>query len=251
LLKCAFLDKRKTGLHALLPQSEWLTDSPWNRFILDRLTVAQLVKKLCTFYETRNVITVFTTARHWSLFSTKLIHSIIVVLPPSTYLFTAGVEVVYFHLVTLRHTPHSVALLWTRDRPAVETSTWQHKHSQETNIHAPGRIRTQDPSKRSAANLRLRPDGHSDRPVQLYRLINQPTAAQLVYNLQNVSAANIRPSAGRTVFRQQAAYDTSVIGSLFSHRPILWQALSYAKSLSAKTSVVILKLVLYKLAECE
>jgi hypothetical protein len=26
------------------------------------------------------------------------------VLPSSTYLFTAGVEVVYFHLITLRHT---------------------------------------------------------------------------------------------------------------------------------------------------
>jgi hypothetical protein len=33
------------------------------------------------------------------------------VLPSSTCLFTAGVEVVYFHLITLRHTPHSVGLL--------------------------------------------------------------------------------------------------------------------------------------------
>jgi hypothetical protein len=39
------------------------------------------------------------------------------------YLLTAGVEVVYFHLVTLRHTPQSVGLLWTRDRPFTETST--------------------------------------------------------------------------------------------------------------------------------
>jgi hypothetical protein len=46
-----------------------------------------------------------------------------VVLPSSTYLFTAGVEVVYFHLVTLRHTPQSVGLLWTRDRLVAETST--------------------------------------------------------------------------------------------------------------------------------
>jgi hypothetical protein len=30
------------------------------------------------------------------------------VLPSSTYLFTVGVEVVYFHLITLRHTPQSV-----------------------------------------------------------------------------------------------------------------------------------------------
>jgi hypothetical protein len=34
-----------------------------------------------------------------------------VVPPPSTYLFTVGVEVVYFHLITLRHTPQSVGLL--------------------------------------------------------------------------------------------------------------------------------------------
>jgi hypothetical protein len=48
----------------------------------------------------------------------------IVVLTSSTYLlFTVGVEVVYFHLIALRHTPQSVRLLWTRDRPAAETST--------------------------------------------------------------------------------------------------------------------------------
>jgi hypothetical protein len=31
--------------------------------------------------------------------------------------------VFYFHLITLRHTPQSVGLLWTRDRPVAETST--------------------------------------------------------------------------------------------------------------------------------
>jgi hypothetical protein len=44
----------------------------------------------------------------------------------SPYLFcllTVGVEVVYFHLITLRHTLQSVGLLWTRDRPVTETST--------------------------------------------------------------------------------------------------------------------------------
>jgi hypothetical protein len=48
---------------------------------------------------------------------------LVVVLPPSTYLFTAGVEGLLFHLITLRHTPQSVGLLWTRDRPVAETST--------------------------------------------------------------------------------------------------------------------------------
>jgi hypothetical protein len=28
--------------------------------------------------------------------------------------------------ITLRHTPHSVRLLWTGDQPDAETSTWQH-----------------------------------------------------------------------------------------------------------------------------
>jgi hypothetical protein len=45
------------------------------------------------------------------------------VLPSSTYLFTVGVEVVYFHLITIKHTPQSVGLLWTRERPFAETST--------------------------------------------------------------------------------------------------------------------------------
>jgi hypothetical protein len=43
--------------------------------------------------------------------------------PSLFYLLTAGVEVVYFHLITLRHTPQSVGLLWARDRPVAETST--------------------------------------------------------------------------------------------------------------------------------
>jgi hypothetical protein len=55
------------------------------------------------------------------------------------YLFTADVEVVYFYLITLRHTPESVGLLWTRDRPVAETSTWQHKHcSRQTSMSPVG-----------------------------------------------------------------------------------------------------------------
>jgi hypothetical protein len=46
-----------------------------------------------------------------------------VVLHSSTCLFTVGVEGLIFHLITLRHTPQSVGLLWTRDRPVAETST--------------------------------------------------------------------------------------------------------------------------------
>ena len=37
------------------------------------------------------------------------------------------------------------------------------QHSQETDIHAPGGIRTHNPSKRAAGDPRLRPRGHWDR----------------------------------------------------------------------------------------
>jgi hypothetical protein len=46
-----------------------------------------------------------------------------VILPFSTYLFTAGVEGFVFHVITLRHTPQSVGLLWTSDKPVAETPT--------------------------------------------------------------------------------------------------------------------------------
>jgi hypothetical protein len=45
-----------------------------------------------------------------------------VVLSSSTYLFCN------FYLITLKHTPQSVGLLWTNDQPDADTSTWQHKH---------------------------------------------------------------------------------------------------------------------------
>jgi hypothetical protein len=47
-------------------------------------------------------------------------------------------------------TPQSVGLLCTSDQPDAETSTSQ--HTQQTNIHAPGGIRTHKPSKRATAD---------------------------------------------------------------------------------------------------
>jgi hypothetical protein len=60
-------------------------------------------------------------------------------------------------------TPHWVGLLWTSDQPDTETSTWQHKTTQETNIHASGGIRTHNPSKRAIVDTRFLPRGHWDR----------------------------------------------------------------------------------------
>jgi hypothetical protein len=93
----------------------------------------------------------------------NFIGTIVSFLSPSLfYLLAASVEVVYFHLITLRHTPQSVGLLWKRDRPVAETSTWQHKHCTRQTSTPPGGIRTRNPSKRSAANVSLRPRGHWD-----------------------------------------------------------------------------------------
>jgi hypothetical protein len=129
-----------------------------------------LMKQLLYFLATRTyAVTNFFLRFEWRIINQKNpIISIIsmfpfVVLPSYIYLFTVGVEVVYLHLITLRHTPQSVGLLWTRDRPPQRPLPDNTNTQKETNIHAPGRIRTHDPSKRSAADLHPRPRGHWDR----------------------------------------------------------------------------------------
>jgi len=52
-------------------------------------------------------------------------------------------------------TPQSVGFLWKSDQSDAETSTWQHT----TQIHAPGGIRTHNPTKRTAADPRFGPRG--------------------------------------------------------------------------------------------
>jgi hypothetical protein len=74
-------------------------------------------------------------------------------------------------LITHNDAPQSVGLLWTSYHLVAETSSWQHT----TNIHAPGRIRTHDGSKRAALDLRLRPRSHWDRhffQLVQYKLIS-------------------------------------------------------------------------------
>jgi len=54
--------------------------------------------------------------------------------------------------------------------PLDEWSARRRQHTiLTTNINAPGRIRTQDLSRRAAADLRLRPRGHWDRPIYFIR----------------------------------------------------------------------------------
>jgi hypothetical protein len=59
-------------------------------------------------------------------------------------------------------TPHSVGLLWMSDQPDTETYTLQHT-TQETDLHAPGGIRSRNFSTRAATDPCLTPHGHWDR----------------------------------------------------------------------------------------
>ena len=52
-----------------------------------------------------------------------------------------------FHGRSHSDTPHSVGLLWTRDQPDVETSTWQHTTlARDKHSWTPGGIRTRNPA---------------------------------------------------------------------------------------------------------
>jgi hypothetical protein len=85
-----------------------------------------------------------------------------VVLHSSTYLFTVGVEVVLFSLDhTQTRTPQSLGLLWMRDRPVAETSTWQHKHC-TGDEHPCARW---DSNPRSQQALGRRPTPQTTRPL--------------------------------------------------------------------------------------
>ena len=70
-----------------------------------------------------------------------------------------------FHEVSRLHTTHhsrkdsSGQVISSSQRPLPDNT----QHSQQTNVHAPGGIRTHDSSRRAAADLRLRPRGHWDR----------------------------------------------------------------------------------------
>ena len=87
-----------------------------------------------------------------------------------SYFFHGSTALVGLRLLTVEvsrsqsDTPQSVGLLWTRDQPVAETSTWQHKTFTETDIHAVGGIRTRDSIQRAAADPRLRPRGQRNRP---------------------------------------------------------------------------------------
>jgi hypothetical protein len=79
------------------------------------------------------------------------------------------------------------------------------QHSQQTDIHAPGGIRTRNPSKPAAADQRIRPRGHCDRQLFLatentYSLHSQPpcvhmqgfcVAAEVTFVLPRLAALSL------------------------------------------------------------
>jgi hypothetical protein len=84
--------------------------TPWNGVLLWKLIVAQLVKKLPTFYGTRKSTTTFTRARHWILSWAKWINSSIIL--PSTsgspkWYFPSGLQtkIVSILLMSLHDPP--------------------------------------------------------------------------------------------------------------------------------------------------
>jgi len=67
-------------------------------------------------------------------------------------------------LITLNDThTHSVGILWTRDLPVAETSTWQHTTLKRDRHSCPRR--DSNAQSQQARDLRLKPRGKWDWPV--------------------------------------------------------------------------------------
>ena len=79
------------------------------------------------------------------------------------------------HHITLNDThTHFMGLPWTRDRPIAEPSYLTSYHADKRQISMPpGGIRTRSPSKRAAADPRLRPRGHWDRQGKSHAVMNR------------------------------------------------------------------------------
>jgi len=72
----------------------------------------------------------------------------------------------HYGVFTIADNIHPVGLLWTRDQPVATTFKWQQALTRD--IHAPGGIRTRNPSKPAAVDPRLRPRGHPNTHANEY-----------------------------------------------------------------------------------
>jgi hypothetical protein len=94
-----------------------------------------------------------------------LLRIFFVVLRPNAGHGLLILEVSLSHTTThLSRLDSSGRMMSSSQRPLPDST----QHSQQTNIHAPGGIRNHDLSRRAAADLRLRPHGHWDRPSKKY-----------------------------------------------------------------------------------
>jgi hypothetical protein len=84
--------------------------------------------------------------------------------------------------ITLRHTTlgRIVVCLWTSDRPVVQTpNLTTHNIHVETDIHAPGGIRTRNPVKRAAADPNLksaRPPGSATNGLRKTKIVSSSSS---------------------------------------------------------------------------
>jgi hypothetical protein len=101
-------------------------------FILNKLSYLRLRNKLYLFCVFIVILKCFASILIYVL--------LFLALQPS-----AGYGLVHeVFVITNNDAPQSVGLIWTSDQPVAETSTWQ--HTQQTNIHVHGEIRTHDRS---------------------------------------------------------------------------------------------------------
>jgi hypothetical protein len=82
-----------------------------------------------------------------------------------------------------------------------------------TNIHAPGGIRTHDPSKRAAEDPRLRPHGHWDRQKNIYIYIYIYIYIQFIWN-RDLETSKFALLCGYSIFQ---GYSNHV---MYTHRTV-------------------------------
>ena len=68
----------------------------------------------------------------------------------------------------------SVGILWTRDRPVAETSTWQHT-AHKTDTHATDGVQTRNPNKQANADPRPKMCGRKYRTTKNYNYPSRQT----------------------------------------------------------------------------
>jgi hypothetical protein len=122
------------------------------------------------------------------------------------------------------------------------------QHPQETNIHAPGGIRTRNTSKRAVADLRLRPRGHWDRLMFFFILflffffvLFLPMALRQ-RKICCGSKSRISCSCGYRSFCSRSTWNSVAFYSMLPAGLLLWNDVSYClyRSLSRQVNAWIL-----------